>query len=318
MNISLLEPLGVPEEMIEKYGEELRALGHQFTYYNQKTTDVEELKRRSAGQDIVMIANNPYPDEVILAADQLKMIAVAFTGIDHVGKAARERGITICNCAGYSDQTVAELVIGMVLALYRKIPLADRSVRNGGTNAGLAGREIAGKKVGIVGCGKIGYRTAKLFQAFGAEVCYNELQEKEEWKAEGLTYSDLDTLMSSCDIVSVHLPLMESTRGFLSREKLELMKETALFINCARGPIVDNYALAQLLKERKIAGAGVDVFEMEPPIPAEYELMHADNAVVTPHIAFLSEESMVRRVGIEFANVKAYLAGTPENVCNLK
>ena len=316
MNISLLEPLGVPDEVIEEYGKALKEAGHNFTYYNQKTTDIEELKRRSAGQEIVMIANNPYPDEVIRSAENLKMIAVAFTGIDHVGKeACKERDIMVCNCAGYSDQTVAELVIGMVLGLYRKILISDRAVRNGGTNAGLVGKEIAGKTVGIVGCGKIGYRTAKLFQAFGAKVLVNELQEKPEWKEEGLIFSDIDTVMSQSDIISIHLPLMDSTRGFISREKIALMKKDAILINCARGPIVDNFALAEALKERKIAGAGIDVFDMEPPIPYEYGLIRADNTLVTPHIAFLSEESMVRRAKIEFDNVSAYLAGNPQNIC---
>lgn len=316
MNISLLEPLGVPEAVIREYGRALEEAGHSFTYYDRKTTDVEELKRRTAGQDIVMIANNPYPDEVIRSADRLKMIAVAFTGTDHVGKAAcQEKNIMICNCAGYSDQTVAELVIGMVLDLYRKIRIADRTVRNGGTSAGLTGREIAGKTVGIVGCGKIGSRTAKLFQAFGAKVLISEREERPEWKEQGFVLTDLDTLMKSSDIVSIHLPLTDATRGFISREKIALMKQDAVLINCARGPIVDNFALAQALQERRIAGAGIDVFDMEPPIPSEYGLLHADNAVLTPHVAFLSEESMVRRAEIEFENVNAYLAGAPRNIC---
>lgn len=316
MNISLLEPLGVPDEVIENYGKVLREAGHNFTYYNQKTTDIEELKKRSAGQEIVMIANNPYPDEVIRSAESLKMIAVAFTGVDHVGKAAcREKDIMVCNCAGYSDQTVAELVIGLVLSLYRKINICDRAVRNGGTNAGFVGREISGKTAGIIGCGKIGYRTAKLFQAFGAKVLVNEIAEKPEWREEGLIFSDLDTLMSESDIISIHLPLIDTTRGFISKEKIALMKKDAVLINCARGPIVDNYALSEALKARKIAGAGIDVFDMEPPIPSEYGLMHADNAVVTPHIAFLSRESMIRRAEIEFDNVNAYLAGKPQNIC---
>ena len=101
MNISLLEPLGVPAETIEALAAPFRAQGHTFTYYDTKTTDPEELKRRSAGQDVVMIANNPYPDEVVRSADALRLLAVAFTGIDHVGLAAcREKGVTVCNCAG--------------------------------------------------------------------------------------------------------------------------------------------------------------------------------------------------------------------------
>ena len=145
MNISLLEPLGVPAETIEALAAPFKAQGHTFTYYDTKTTDLEELKRRSAGQDVVMIANNPYPDEVVRAADALKLLAVAFTGIDHVGLAAcKEKGVTVCNCAGYSNVCVAEQVIGMAISLLRYFPACDKVVREGGTSVGLAGQEIAG------------------------------------------------------------------------------------------------------------------------------------------------------------------------------
>ncbi len=171
MNISLLEPIGVPEEMINSLAEGLRKEGHVFTYYDTKTTDVEELKRRSAGQEIVMIANNPYPDEVVQSSDSLKAIAVAFTGIDHVGLAAcREKNIQVLNCAGYSNQSVAELAVGMAVTVMRKILEGDFAVRNGRTSEGLVGTEICGRTVGIVGCGQIGFKTARLFKAFGAEV----------------------------------------------------------------------------------------------------------------------------------------------------
>ena len=167
MKISLLEPIGIPEEMVKELAAGFEQEGHSFAYYDTKTTDVEELKRRSAGQDIVMIANNPYPDEVVEAVDSLKMIAVAFTGIDHVGlKACRDKGVTVCNCAGYSNQSVAELAIGMTIELLRKFRKCDEASRTGLTGAGLTGEEIAGKTVGIVGCGQIGFRTAKLFAAF--------------------------------------------------------------------------------------------------------------------------------------------------------
>ena len=167
MNISLLEPIGVPREMIDSLAERLKKEGHVFTYYDTKTTEVEELKKRSAGQEIVMIANNPYPDEVVRSCNSLKAIAVAFTGIDHVGlEACREKKIDILNCAGYSNQSVAELSVGMAVAVMRKIQECDSAVRDGKTSAGLTGTEICGKTVGIVGCGQIGFKTARLFKAF--------------------------------------------------------------------------------------------------------------------------------------------------------
>jgi D-3-phosphoglycerate dehydrogenase len=318
MNISLLEPLGIPEEMVRDLAKGFTDAGHTFTYYDTKTTEIEELKRRSTGQDIVMIANNPYPNEVVSAADSLKMIAVAFTGVDHVGlDACKEKGVMVCNCAGYSNTSVAELVLGMTIQVMRKVSDCDAAVRQGKTSAGLAGTEIAGKTVGIIGCGQIGFRTAKLFQAFGAKVLACARHEREEVKAAGISYTDLDTLLAESDIVSLHTPSNPETKGMISGEKLARMKPTAIFINCARGPIVDNQALAQALNEGKLAGAAIDVFDMEPPLPEDYPLLHAKNALLTPHVAFLTQESMLRRAKIEFDNVSAYLSGNPVNICKL-
>ena len=162
MKIALLEPLGVKKELIDELAAPIRAEGHEFVYYDQKTTDPEELKKRSAGCEAVMIANNPYPDAVIEACEGLKMINVAFTGIDHVGReAAKKRGLLICNAANYSNQTVAELVIGMALSMLRHIPEVQERLRSGGTKDGLVGTELRGKTVGIIGYGRIGRRTGE-------------------------------------------------------------------------------------------------------------------------------------------------------------
>ncbi|MBR2559603.1 MAG: hydroxyacid dehydrogenase [Firmicutes bacterium] len=308
MNIALLEPLGVSRELIEELARPLTDAGHSFTYYDTKTTDPEELIRRSAGQDVVMIANNPYPEAVVRAADKLKFLAVAFAGVDHVAlDACAEKGIKVQNCVGYSEICVAEEALGLTISLLRKFAEGDARVRNGGTSAGLAGREIHGRTVGIIGCGNIGFMTAKLYQAFGAKVIATARHEREEVKAAGIEYVPLDELLKTSDIISLHTPNNAETKGMISREKIDLMKPTAIFINCARGPIVDNTALAEALNEGRIAGAGIDVFDMEPPIPADYPLVSAKNTQLMPHTAFLTEESLVRRANIEFANVKAYL-----------
>ncbi|MBQ9987796.1 MAG: hydroxyacid dehydrogenase, partial [Erysipelotrichales bacterium] len=206
MKISLLEPIGVSKCVIDELAKGITDRGHEFVYYDTKTTDVEELKRRSAGSDIVMIANNPYPTEVVESTDALKMLAVAFTGIDHIGvKACKEKGIMICNSAGYSNQSVAELAIGMAVCGLRNMAKGNTVVRNGGTSAGLGGREICGRTVGIIGLGNIGMVTAKLFQAFGAKVIAYNRSEKEEAKALGIEYKSLDEVLSQSDIVSLHL-----------------------------------------------------------------------------------------------------------------
>lgn len=318
MKIALLEPIGVAKEVVEELAAPIVENGHDFIAYDTKTTDAAELLERSRDCDIVMIANNPYPGEVIRQCRKLQMISVAFTGIDHVdAQAAKEKGITICNAAGYSNQTVAELAVGMAISAYRNISRGEQAVRNGGTSAGIGGREICGKVVGIIGLGRIGMMTAKLFAAFGAKVIAYNRSRSPEAEALGITYASLEQVLSESDIVSLHLPLNEQTRGFISKDKLALMKPDAVFINCARGPIVDNDALAEALNNDRLGFACVDVFDMEPPIPADYPLLHAKNTLLTPHQAFISQEAMIRRARIVFENVSAYLDGSPVNVCQL-
>lgn len=318
MKIALLENLGVSKELIDQLAAPIKAQGHSFTYYDEKTTDIEELKRRSAGCDIVMIANNPYPAEVIMASSELKYLDVAFTGIDHVGlQACKEKGVLVSNAANYSNQTVAELVIGMAISLLRKLPQADTATRHGGNAAGLCGREIAGRTVGVIGTGRIGTITAKLFSAFGAKIIAYDPHPHAEAQAMGIRYTSLEELMTLSDIVTLHVPNNAETRGLINKQLLHRMKPTAVFINCARGPIVDNIALAEALRNGVLGGAAIDVYDMEPPIPQDYPLLQAPNTIFTPHIAFLSEESMIRRAEIVFDNLESYLRGEPKNVCKL-
>lgn len=318
MKVTLLEPLRVPEALIQSLGQGITERGHEFEYYSDKTTDPAELIKRSQGADIVMIANNPYPAEVIEALDQLKLINVAFTGVDHVdASATKAKNIAIANAAGYSNQAVAELVIGLTLDVYRSMTQGDSDIRQADNFPGLIqGREIKGKTVGIIGTGKIGLMTAQLFKAFGANVIAYSRSEKAEALEMGIEYKSLDEVMAESDIISIHLPLNDATRGTISKEKLELMKESAILINCARGPIIDNVALAHLLNAGKIAGAGIDVFDMEPPIPSDYPLLSAKNTVLTPHVAYLTDEAMVLRAHIAFENTLAYLDGKPQNIVN--
>ncbi len=318
MRIALLEPLGVPTETINELARPLTDAGHEFVYFDTKTTDAAELARRSEGAEVVMIANNPYPAEVVEGADALKMVAVAFTGIDHVGLAAcRERGIEVRNCAGYSDVSVAELTLGLTIDVLRKVVEADGAVRTGKTSAGLMGTEICDKTVGIVGCGKIGCAAGRLFRAFGARVLGYSRHEHAEIAEAGIEQVSLEQLLAESDIVSLHMPLNDATRKTFGAEQISQMKDGAVFINCARGAIADNDALAEALNRGKLAGAGIDVFDMEPPIPTDYPLANAKNCVLTPHVAFLTQEAMQRRAKIEFDNVLAYTQGRSQNVCKL-
>lgn len=312
MKISLLEPIGIDKALMDELSAPLIEEGHEFIFYDNKTTDTEELYNRAKDSDIVMIANNPLPDSVIERCEKIKMLDVAFTGIDHVGqKACKEKGVVICNAAGYSNETVSELAVGMAINLLRKVNAGDKAVREGKTlaSAGLMGTELGTKTVGIIGTGRIGIMTAKLFKAFGCRVIGYSRTKKEEAVQAGIEYTELDELLKISDIVSLHVPSTAETKGFLSRERISLMKQTAILINCARGAVVDNEALAEALNSDKIAGAAIDVFDMEPPIPADYPLLKAKNTLLTPHVAFASKESMIRRAHIVFDNLYAFWWG---------
>ena len=318
MKITLMEPLGIPQTVLDGYRSKLEAAGHTFVSYASKTADPAEQAARVADSDAVIIANPPFTAPVILGAPNLKFIDVAFTGIDHVGlDACRQKGVTLSNAAGYSTQCVAELALGLAVACLRFVPACDAAVRQGGTGAALRGTEICGKTVGIVGTGAIGLRTARLFLAFGAKVIAHSRTHRQEALDMGIEYVSLEELMERSDIVSLHVPSNGETRRLISAPLLARMKPTAILINAARGAVVDNAALADALNQGRLAGAGIDVFDTEPPLPESEPLLHAKNTVLTPHVAFATDESMLRRAEIVFHNLDAWLAGRPENVCRL-
>lgn len=311
MNIVLLEPLGIAKETLDQLSKQLTDAGHSFTSYDSFTTDAEELKCRAKGADILMIANHPLPDDVIRAVPELKFISVAFVGIDHVGtEACKERGIGISNTGGYCDDAVAELAVGLTLDCLRNISKGNAAVQAGGGKAGLQGHELAGRTVGIVGTGAIGCRTAEIFKAFRCRLIGFSRTERKEAKALGIAYRSLNDLMAEADIISIHTPLTPATRGLIGAEQIGLMKQGAILINTARGPVVDTEALAEALRAGKIC-AGTDVFEADPPLPEGHLLIGAPNLVCTPHVGFDTRESIDRRAVMAFENVTAYLAGKP-------
>ena len=312
MKLVIIEPLGVEDEKLLQMAKEALPESVEITYYNTRVTDTDTLIERGKDADIIAVSNLPLNADVIRGCANLKMLAVAFTGVDHIAMdVCRERGITVCNCSGYSNAAVADLVFGMIVALYRNLPACGQAVRNGKTKDGLIGFELEGKKFGVVGTGAIGLKVAAVAQAFGCQVYAYSRTKKE---IPGITYVDLDTLLAECDIVSLHTPLNDGTRGLINRERLAKMKPNAVLINTSRGPIVDSAALAEALNSGKIAGAGIDVFEGEPPIPADHPLLTAKNVIATPHIGFATKEALVKRAVIVFDNIVTWMAGTPQNV----
>ena len=261
-----------------------------------------------------MIANMPLSGEVIRACKHLKYINIAFTGVDHVDlKAAEEMGVKVSNASGYSTVAVAELTLAMMLDLLRNVPQIDAACRRGQTKAGLIGGELEGKTVAIFGTGAIGTKVAQLVHAFGARViAYNGFSSKPD--TELITYFPLKELMQEADIVSLHCPVTDQSRGIINKESLSYMKPTAYLINEARGPVVNSQDLADALNNGSIAGAAIDVFETEPPIDVNHPLLHAKNTIVTPHAAFATHESMNKRAHIVFENIHTFLAGKQQNI----
>ncbi|MCI6675491.1 MAG: NAD(P)-binding domain-containing protein [Clostridiales bacterium] len=315
MKLVILEPLGIPDDVLEQKVKEVVADAMEVVCYTTRKEDIPTLIERSKDADAVVLSNFKYPKEVMMHCPNLKYICVAFTGYDHVDmEYCRERGIQVSNCAGYSTSAVADLVFGFIIDLYRNILTYNQVVRERGTKAGLIGPELEGKKFGIVGAGAIGLRVAAIAKAFGCDVYAYSRTKKE---IEGVTFVDLDTVLSECDIVSLHVPQTAQTVGMINAEKIALMKKEAILINTARGPIVDSQALADALNKGNIAGAAVDVFETEPPIDPAHPLLNAKNCIATPHIAFASVQAMYKRADIVCNNIKAYLEGNPIHLVSL-
>ena len=311
MKMVIIEPLGVADDKLMEMASELKDKV-EIVYYNTRTTDTQELIERGKDADIIVVSNLPLNREVIEGCRNLKLLSVAFTGVDHIAmEACRDQGVTVCNCAGYSTCAVADLVFGMLISLYRNVIPCDLACRRGGTKDGLVGFELEGKKFGVVGTGAIGERVALIAQAFGCEVYAYSRTVKDLLSVK---YVDLDTLLSECDIVSLHTPLNAQTKGLINKENIKRMKKNAVLINTARGPVVDTDALAEALKEGRLAGACIDVFEKEPPIDENHPLLDTPNTIVTPHIAYATKEALVKRAVIVFDNVKRYLDGKPQNI----
>ncbi len=315
MKISLIDPLEVKESYIEEQKEKLEKLGHDFTYYKESAKDEEEKIARLKDADIAIITNKPVSRKVIENTN-LELIDVAFTGVDHVDlEACKEKGIKVLNASGYSDDSVAELVIGLTIGVLRKFDKNNENIFEGKSNP-LLGSLIKGKTFGVIGTGHIGKKLIELLQVFGCKIIAFSRTEKDDIKALGVKYVDLKTLLKESDIVSLHIPNNKETKHFLGKEELDLMKEGAVLINCARGAVVDNDYLAKLLNEDKLR-AGIDVFDMEPPLPADYPLRNAKNVLLTNHVAFYTEEAMQIRAEIVFDNLYSYLDGKIKNEIKL-
>lgn len=315
MKIVAMEPLGVAEEKLRLLAQPLLAAGHEMKFYSDRAADNNALLDRVQQADIIVLANQPLQADVINKCSRLKMLSVAFTGVDHIDlEACRAKGVTVCNAAGYSTNAVAELTFGLLINVLRNITACDARCRQGKTKDGLVGSELYGKTFGIIGTGAIGARVAQIALAFGCKVIAYNRTEKEALKQLGVRFVSLEEVYAQADFISLHVPLTAATKGLISEQALQQMKPSAVLINTARGPVVDSRALADALNKGVIAGAGIDVFDKEPPLDNDEVLLKAQNTVLTPHVAFASHEALLKRAEIVFANIEKWLAGMPQNL----
>ena len=313
MKIVVLESMGISEIKWKECITPLEDAGHEICLYDRDNSEEIQMER-AKDADVIIVANMPMSGKVIKGCPNLKFIDVAFTGVDHIDlKAARECGVAVSNASGYSTQAVAELAIGMMLSLLRNMREMETQCRKGATKDGLIGTELRGKTVGIVGMGKIGTRTAELCKAFGCRILGNRKNMEQQYN-DFITYVSLDELLQKSDIVTLHCPLTEETKGLINRERLSLVKKNAILINTSRGQVVDSVALAEALNNGNLGGAGIDVFESEPPIDKMHCLLHCKNTLVTPHTAFATKESMDLRADIVFENLKSWMNGKQKNI----
>lgn len=305
MKIIAVEPIGISEERAAAIAADLALRGDEFVCYRDRKEDAATLIERMKDAEVVIVSNIKIGADILSQCPNLKMLNVAFTGLDHIDlDYCQAHGIAVKNASGYATEGVAELAIGLMLDLYRRITVLDADTRNSGTRNNFLGRELRGKRVGIVGTGAIGARTALLLQHFGCEVVAWSRTQKEDVQKMGIPYLSLEELMSTCDIISLHVPLTADTHHLISRELLSLCKPTAILINTARGNVVDIDALADLLKEGKIAGAGIDVFEKEPPLATDHPLFDAPNCILVPHVGYATREAFDDRIDIILNNLK--------------
>ena len=314
MKFSILEPIGITACKYEQLKQEFAVLGHELIFFTDRNENEQELIKRAEGADAVVVSNIPITKVFLDACPNLSMISVAFTGVDHIDmEICRERNILVSNAAGFSTESVAELVIGMILSVCRKIVSGDSITRFGGDRAGFLGTELNGKTIGIVGAGAIGLRVAEIAKVFNCRlIAYN----RSEKTVEGVEFVDMPTLLKESDVVSLHVPLTNATKGLIGKEEFKQMKPTAILINTARGPVVDSDALCEALENGKIAGAAVDVYEKEPPLEKEHILFTAPNLIMLPHLAFATNESFSKRVDIVMENIRLWLQGKPRNIMN--
>ena len=297
--------------------ERLRAVA-EVVIHSTRAASEDELLDRLRGAHVVynIRAYTRFTEDLLAKLPELQMISVMGTGVDNVDlAAAARRGIVVSNAPGANARSVAEHTFALLLAVARHVARGDREVRQGEWRHHET-PELEGKTLGVLGLGAIGSRVARMGDGFGMRVlAWTRTPDPERAAACGATLVDRETLLRESDVVAVCLASKPETRHLIDASALALMKPTALLVNAARGALVDETALVAALREGRLHGAGLDVFEQEP-LPPDSPLRELENVVLTPHAGWVSREARDRLVEVPVENILAFLQGQPQNVVN--
>ncbi len=310
----------VPEQALEI----LRSVASTSVWDREDVPPPRQVIMRELAQaeGVFSLLTDRIDAEVMAAAPRLKVISNFAVGFDNIDiPAATKRGIVVTNTPDVLTETVADFTVCLMLAAARRLVEADRYTRDGKWKTWepllLAGQDIHHATLGLIGLGRIGAAVARRAQGFGMRVLYYDVVRREDLERSlSITYRSLDDVLRDSDVISVHVPLSEQTRHLIGRPQFALMKNTAVFVNTSRGPVVDQVALTEALASRRIFAAGIDVFEQEPVSPND-PLLKLDNVVVVPHIASASIPTRIRMATLAAENLVAVLQGKrPPNPVN--
>lgn len=298
----------------------IEALG-ELTVYDR--TPEALIIERTQGAQIVLVNKTPLSKDILGQMDQVRFIGVLATGYNVVDtEAARELGIVVTNIPAYSTAAVAQLTFALLLEICHHVGDHDRSVHQGEWQVcedfsywKYPLMELQGKTLGIIGAGRIGQAVAVIAQAFGMKVLAFNRSRNSALESDSFRYGTLEELYAQADIISLHCPLSESTRGMINRTAIAKMKDGVMILNTSRGGLIAEAELAEALQSGKVAAAGVDVVSVEP-ILADNPLLSAPRCFITPHIGWAPTEARIKLMGILADNIRQFQAGAPVNVVN--
>jgi len=285
----------------------------EIKVFNEPFKSTDEVHRSLQGFQIIamMRERTPFPRKTIEALPDLKLLITTGAGNKSIDvAAATERGITVCGTGTFGNPT-AGITFGLILELTRRIGFENARMKAGAPWQVTIGADIEGLTLGVVGLGKLGRRVSGVAKAFGMKViAWSPNLTPETCKELGVEYASKEQLLRNADIVTIHVQLGDRSRGLLGEKDLALMKRTAYLINTSRGPIVEEKALIAALRDGRIAGAGLDVFDVEP-LPADHPFRKLDNVVLTPHLGYVSVQNYKAYYPDIVANIRAFLDGKP-------